>query len=221
MASDSDFFHLQVQLEAMHRQIEAAMLYGSAYNIGLYPGLTGLGTEQSSPKEPAMPDPPADLPKQDFLLKLLNMTTSSADAEALLAIRKVNKFLQANGWTWDMLLASKIKIIADPFSGLGTPSTLTKNKPPPPPQPRLPVFSTTLNRYDGFCYCCGWPIGAKAGFLFTPADYNTAAPLSAEPICVPCNTDAGLYVPHVAASRRPPPAPKKQPRAQKYDVGKL
>lgn len=40
----------------------------------------------------------------DKLLKLLNMTTSDSDGEALNAIRAANRLIKANGLRWDILL---------------------------------------------------------------------------------------------------------------------
>jgi hypothetical protein len=55
------------------------------------------------------------LPKQELLIKLMNMTSSSNDGEALSAVRKANELLLANKWSWEKLVHSKIKVIADPF----------------------------------------------------------------------------------------------------------
>jgi hypothetical protein len=74
-----------------------------------------------------------DLPKQEMLAKLLKMTTSPNDGEALVAIRKANNLLTSAGWDWDKLLQGKIKIAADPFANLGTPYNPGVNSPPPAP----------------------------------------------------------------------------------------
>lgn len=55
------------------------------------------------------------MPKQELLLKLLNMTTAAEDTVAVIAIRKANELLRANGWDWEKLLAGKIKVVADPW----------------------------------------------------------------------------------------------------------
>lgn len=62
-----------------------------------------------------------ELPKHELLLKLLKMTTSSNDAEALVAVRKANQLLATAGWTWDKLLAGKITVVGDPFGNLQRP----------------------------------------------------------------------------------------------------
>jgi hypothetical protein len=88
------------------------------------------------------------LPKQDLLLKMLNMTTHENDNQALVAIRKANALLESAGWTWDKLLSGKITVVADPFSNLQRPedrpryaggSSGGSNYTPPPPPPPQPV----------------------------------------------------------------------------------
>src|SRR5258708_8942095 len=97
-----------------------------------------------------------ELPKQDLLLKLLGMTTSASDNEALMAIRRANEFLARAGWTWEMLIREKIKIIENPFNGINDPTRRPKNdhhpitppkpKPPKPPTPpRQPQNTSTAN----------------------------------------------------------------------------
>lgn len=81
-----------------------------------------------------------DLPKQELLLKLLKMTTSSNDGEALAAVRKANTLLTSAGWDWDKLIEGKIKVVADPFKSVETPVNRTNGRaaPPPPPPPAAP-----------------------------------------------------------------------------------
>lgn len=64
-----------------------------------------------------------ELPRQELLIKLLGMTGSSSDGEALVAIRKANALLQTAGWTWERLIHGKIRVIADPFVNLKTPES--------------------------------------------------------------------------------------------------
>lgn len=85
----------------------------------------------------------------DLLIKLLNLTTSSQDGEALVAIRKANEQLSRFNATWESLIRSKVTIVADPFSG--TPSqaqptfqsrpapAATPPRPAPPPPPPRPA----------------------------------------------------------------------------------
>lgn len=51
-----------------------------------------------------------------LLVKLLKMTTSSNDQEALAFIRKANEQLNKLGWTWEKLLTSRVTIVEDPFA---------------------------------------------------------------------------------------------------------
>jgi hypothetical protein len=83
-----------------------------------------------------------ELPKQDMLRKLLKMTASPNDGEALVAVRKANELLRSAGWDWDKLLDGKIRIAADPFANLGNPhnpaAATQQAPPPPPPRPAPP-----------------------------------------------------------------------------------
>jgi len=81
----------------------------------------------------------------ELLIKLLKMTTSSNDSEALLFLRKANEQLTKAGWDWDRLLHGKVTVMADPFAGVPVPpvvrqtqtAPLRPSPPPPPPyQPR-------------------------------------------------------------------------------------
>lgn len=71
------------------------------------------------------------LPKEQLLLKILKMTTSDNDGQALVAIRKANALLDAAGWTWDKLIEGKIKIVESPFKNMPTPSKPVRAEPPP------------------------------------------------------------------------------------------
>src|SRR5260370_31922069 len=77
-------------------------------------------------------------PKQDPLLKPPGMTTSASDNEALMAIRRANELLARAGWTWEMLLKNKIKIIENAFNGISNPRSKNFDPPKPPPPPRQP-----------------------------------------------------------------------------------
>lgn len=82
-----------------------------------------------------------ELPKHELLLKLLKMTASTNDAEALVAIRKANQLLATASWDWDRLLAGKITVVGDPFGNLHRPranqSAVMPCEAPraPPPRP--------------------------------------------------------------------------------------
>lgn len=82
-----------------------------------------------------------NLPKEALLLKCLNMTTSDNDNIALVSIRKCNDILAAAGWTWEKLLAGKIKVVENPFKNTPNPfadnnlDTGYRRTPTPPPNP--------------------------------------------------------------------------------------
>jgi hypothetical protein len=79
------------------------------------------------------------LPRQELLIKILNMTTSDNDNTALVAIRRANEFLAKQKWDWDKLINGKIKIAADPFANLSVPTSgpAQYSRPAaPPPRPR-------------------------------------------------------------------------------------
>ncbi len=71
----------------------------------------------------------------DRLIKLLKMTTSSSDGEALVAMRKANEKLSELGGDWEKLLRGKVTVIADPFANVPVPEAGRRqmNTPPPPP----------------------------------------------------------------------------------------
>jgi hypothetical protein len=83
-----------------------------------------------------------DLSKLDLLIKIMGMTTSDNDNTALVAVRKAQALLKAEGWDWERLLRAKIKVVEDPFnrvsptSPAAKPAQYTKPYPPPPPKVR-------------------------------------------------------------------------------------
>src|SRR5262245_56175131 len=90
--------------------------------------------------------PDGELPNLGLLIKLLKMTTSSNDGEALIAMRKANEQLIKFGGDWEALLSGKVTVIGDPFVKMDAPrdSDIRRSqhaKPPPPhsaprPQPQ-------------------------------------------------------------------------------------
>lgn len=84
------------------------------------------------------------LPKQDLLLKIMNMTTVAEDTVALVALRRANKLLEEAGWSWEKLLLGKIVVVADPFSNIQAPPKKEESpyssasSIPPRPQPARP-----------------------------------------------------------------------------------
>jgi hypothetical protein len=76
----------------------------------------------------------------ELLIKLMMMTTSATDGEALAAVRFANTLLSKHGGNWDELLRGKLAPI-DPFASLPEPPQAAKpttptpqpQRPPPPP----------------------------------------------------------------------------------------
>src|SRR5262245_52256164 len=103
-------------------------------------------------------DATSELPNLGLLIKLLKMTTSSNDAEALIAMRRANEQLIKFGGDWENLLRGKVTVIGDPFAGTGPtideaairrstngqkpPSPGTPPPPRPAPQPPPHTYST-------------------------------------------------------------------------------
>jgi hypothetical protein len=158
------------------------------------------------------------LPKEQLLLKLLKMTTSPNDGEALTAIRKVNTMLTDNGWDWDKFVAGKIKVVDNPFKNLGTPERKVGGyaQPPQPAAPSPPrvapmqgryVQGLGPNKFSDHCYCCGIEVIAHAGAFFNPQDYN----LNAKPanprsryavVCASCENIKTIWDQPAAPIRR-------------------
>jgi hypothetical protein len=185
-----------------------------------------------------------DLPKQELLIKLLRMTESHSDGEALTALRKANAFLKSAGWDWEKLINSKIKIIEDPFKNLGVPQGGVGRRPqatqaapstppyaarpaPPPPQPPPVVkraawpLGINPNKFSGWCYCCGLEVLANAGVIFKPFQYNSAAPDDWKVACFDCNgtsTRPGATVTSYAANRRRGTTAKGKPKPSVTDL---
>lgn len=75
----------------------------------------------------------------ELLIKILSVSTSDKDGEALSAIRAANAHIKKMGWDWEKLLRGKVTVAADPF--LNTPHVDTKSfRPPPPPPPRPDAY---------------------------------------------------------------------------------
>lgn len=153
---------------------------------------SALGTKEHTVTE--------QLPKEQLLLKLLKMTTSAQDAEALVAIRKANELLISAGWDWDKLIAGKIKVVENPFANLGVPQggrrpmsgqpTSPPPTAPPPPRwsPKQGRLGTGINKFPGHCYVCGIEVIATAGYYFRPCDFNQNAPNRFAVVCSTCET---------------------------------
>jgi len=143
-----------------------------------------------------------DIPKLDLLIKLMGLTGSVHDGEALSALRKANATLAAIGKTWEDLLRARITIVADPFTSIpqatssrfteSTPTTSTSRayappKPPPPPPPwKAPP--PIQNKYGGKCSKCNNWVDPLAGEAYQPyqgAKWLTRHLTSAGMTCTP------------------------------------
>ena len=122
--------------------------------------------------------PAPDLPNLGMLIKLMKLTASSNDAEALLAVRKANEQLIKFGGDWEALLSGKVTVIGDPFVSIKEPdphdirrgsaasrAPTPPNAPPPPrptPKPRpqpathlcVRCHSNTVNIPGSACASC-------------------------------------------------------------------
>lgn len=77
----------------------------------------------------------------DLLVKLLRLTTSGHDGEALSAMRKANAQLDRLDLDWEQLLKGKVTMVADPFMGRNEHAHVSTKAPPndrPRPQPTPP-----------------------------------------------------------------------------------
>lgn len=90
----------------------------------------------------------------DLLIKLLNLTTSPLDSEAIAAMRKANDQLLKFNTTWERLLKSRITIVADPFASVAPPSFASRPPPvaeprpmPTPPRPQRPAHPAGYQGY--------------------------------------------------------------------------
>lgn len=94
-----------------------------------------------------------DPPNLEVIIKLMGMTDSSHDGEALNAIRMANVQLKKWGWDWRKMLTAKIKIMPDPFGGIPTPEFhvprgMTQSAPSaPPPPPRQYDDKKEMDKY--------------------------------------------------------------------------
>lgn len=74
----------------------------------------------------------------DLLIKIMSMTTSDNDGQALVAMRKANEQLKKWGWTWESILRGKISVAANPFVNVAMEDLLKKAEQPQPPPWRAP-----------------------------------------------------------------------------------
>lgn len=172
-----------------------------------------------------------DLPNLSLLIKCLKMTSSTNDAEALLAVRKANEQLKKFGGDWESLLRSHVTIIgADPFANIAPPPVSDYARPtsraaarpfrtqrptpaaqpappprpapsPPPPSPPWTTPSPRPNRYSGHCYMCGYNVPISDGIT---RYLGTQSSGKWEVFCGSCDTmiNAGTSIPKRRAPKR-------------------
>lgn len=151
-----------------------------------------------------------DLPKQELLIKLMGMTGSASDGEALNAMRLANKLVKDAGWTWERILQGKIKVVENPFIGANPfadrgqvvkpaqapvqPTPTYRPAPPPPPTHKAHYASASSplgshrNKFAEFCYCCGNDTPVGKGYIFDPWTYVPTAVSKWRVTCESCNT---------------------------------
>lgn len=123
-----------------------------------------------------------EIPSLEKLIKLMRMTTSSNDGEALSAIRLANRMIDSWKGDWEKILSGKITVIGDPFANVSVKAP-SRNAPPPPkptrPAPQQPIQT----RWSG---ASGSVSGsARSGSTYSPPPlrpaFNPSAPQPAQP----------------------------------------
>jgi len=145
----------------------------------------------------------ADL-KLETLIKVLMMTTSDTDGEALAAIRRANSMLKTAHVDWSELLHGKVTVVADPFDSIAAPRKATSSAsvtvPRPPQAPTSPFRSATpasppppppssyrrgnTNRFAAECLTCNAHVDVGYGALFS---HTHNGQQTTWVLCEPCN----------------------------------
>lgn len=95
----------------------------------------------------------------ELLIKLMRLTESNQENEALAALRKANEHLKRMKWDWERLLRGKVTVAADPFAGVpDVPLRSTTSyaptpyppSPPPQPGPQQSTYSNPSPRYSSY-----------------------------------------------------------------------
>lgn len=137
----------------------------------------------------------ADL-KLDTFIKVLLMTTSDTDGEALAAIRRANSMLRNAHIDWDKLLRGKVTVVADPFNDIPAPRskppvstdyTYTPPQPRQPPRPPRPQYRPQpvrlqSNQFTGHCFSCDDYVPRAAGYILNIPNYGSQI------LCSTCET---------------------------------
>jgi hypothetical protein len=124
---------------------------------------------------------------KDKLVKLLRMTTSSQDGEALNAIRMANAMLKAAGLDWDRLVNSAPASPASDSVPWQTARPYRGGFAPMKEAPVITPLGNAPNKFPGYCYCCGDHVVAGDGVIFKPIRYCPIAPSNWMIACDDCN----------------------------------
>lgn len=114
---------------------------------------------------------------KDRLAKLLSMTSSEHDAEALAAIRKANDLLRINRKTWFDVLSTAAPVLEPPRSEAPRYAPRPAGPPPPPAgYQRLRDYRDALRREPFLPRLLGFPFWLlieAVAFIFPRAQLNT------------------------------------------------
>ena len=114
---------------------------------------------------------------KDRLAKLLSMTSSDHDAEALAAIRKANDLLRSNRKTWFDVLGTSIPALEPPRPEAPRYASRPPGPPPlPPGHQRLRDYRDALRREPFLPRLLGFPfwlLVEMVAFVFPRALLNT------------------------------------------------
>jgi Protein of unknown function (DUF2786) len=116
---------------------------------------------------------------KERLTKLMRMTTSPNDGEALNALRKANELLKAAKMDWQQVLNSAAS------SGMPQPY-----KPFSGPAPATNPLGMSPNKFPAQCYCCGDDVSIGEGVIFKPIRFNSIATSKWCVACADCNRTA-------------------------------
>lgn len=112
----------------------------------------------------------ADEPHLPRLIKLMKMTTSSNDGEALTAVRLANALLTKINADWEKLLLGKVQVVEDPFSRIATPDSSPRSR-GTPTAPNRPEPATAADPVD-------WGATATSARTSAPRPPRQAQPSS-------------------------------------------
>lgn len=133
------------------------------------------------------------------LVKLLRMTTSSQDGEALNAIRMVNAMLREENIDWDHLVGpnAATRVTSETHFRPRT----TAGFAPMKEAPVLTPLGEQPNKFPGYCYCCGKHVIVGDGVIFKPIRYCPIAPSNWVIACDDCNHTVTRVQPNPAFKR--------------------